>query len=114
VGSIVAGKRADFCVLEDDPFELGVEQLHLVRVAGTVFEGELHLLPRPVASTFSRQEEHASAAVGVGAGGGVQSPERPVYRTVNTACCGATDRCDIVRQWAAWFGAAMLRPRPTS
>ena len=46
VGSIVAGKRADFCVLEDDPFELGVEQLHLVRVAGTVFEGELDLLPR--------------------------------------------------------------------
>lgn len=114
VGSIVAGKRADFCMLEDDPFELGVEQLHLVRVAGTVFEGELHLLPRPVASTFSRQEEHASAAVGLGAGGAVRSPERPVYRTVNTACCGATDRCDIVRQWAAWFGAAMLRPRPTS
>jgi hypothetical protein len=27
VGSIAAGKRADFCVMEDDPFELGVERL---------------------------------------------------------------------------------------
>jgi predicted amidohydrolase YtcJ len=50
VGSIAAGKRADFCVLADDPFELGPERLKDVRIAGTVFEGTPHLLAAPVAS----------------------------------------------------------------
>lgn len=53
IGSIVAGKRADFAVLEDDPFELGPERLRDVRVSGTVFEGQVHMLPRPVSSVFS-------------------------------------------------------------
>ena len=50
IGSIVAGKRADFCVLEDDPFELGVAHLKDVRIAGTVFEGKPYWLKTPVAS----------------------------------------------------------------
>ena len=50
VGSIVAGKRADFCVMLDDPFELGVERLKDVRIAGTVFEGTPYMLDRPTAS----------------------------------------------------------------
>lgn len=54
VGSIAAGKKADFAVLEDDPFELGVERLKDVRVAGTVFEGTPYLLSRPVASLHAR------------------------------------------------------------
>lgn len=53
IGSIVAGKRADFAVLEDDPFEMGPERLRDVRVSGTVFEGQVHMLPRPVSSVFS-------------------------------------------------------------
>lgn len=53
IGSLVAGKRADFAVLEDDPFEMGPERLRDVRVSGTVFEGQVHMLPRPVSSVFS-------------------------------------------------------------
>ncbi|MBL8344868.1 MAG: amidohydrolase family protein, partial [Rubrivivax sp.] len=53
VGSIAAGKRADFCVLADDPFELGPERLKDVRIAGTVFEGQAHLLAAPRASLLA-------------------------------------------------------------
>lgn len=53
VGSIAAGKRADFCVLADDPFELGPERLKDVRIAGTVFEGQPHLLRAPQASLLA-------------------------------------------------------------
>lgn len=42
IGSIRAGKAADFAVLEDDPYGLGVERLREVSVWGTVFEGETH------------------------------------------------------------------------
>ncbi len=44
IGSIRAGKLADFAVLEDDPYDAGVEGLKDVRVWGTMFEGELHPL----------------------------------------------------------------------
>ena len=53
IGSIVAGKRADFAVLEDDPFTVGADRLKDVRVSGTVFEGGVHMLPRPMASVFA-------------------------------------------------------------
>lgn len=104
VGSIAAGKRADFCVLQDDPFELGVERLNEVRIAGTVFEGTPHLLPQPVASSLRTRTEHTASAA--------SAPARPAsrYRPLTAACCGFTDRCDIVRQWASWLGAAMPRP----
>lgn len=39
VGSIRAGKKADFTVLEKDPYEVGVEGLADIPVWGTVFEG---------------------------------------------------------------------------
>ena len=39
IGSIRAGKRADFTVLEADPFEEPVESLKDIPVWGTVFEG---------------------------------------------------------------------------
>jgi len=42
IGSIRAGKRADFTVLEGDPYEVGAAGLDKIRVWGTVFEGELH------------------------------------------------------------------------
>ncbi|WP_299555682.1 amidohydrolase [uncultured Tateyamaria sp.] len=41
VGSIEAGKRADFAVLEDDPLDMGVDGLKDTRVWGTVLGGEI-------------------------------------------------------------------------
>ena len=40
IGSIRAGKRADFTVLEADPYEVGVEGLKGIGIWGTVFEGK--------------------------------------------------------------------------
>jgi predicted amidohydrolase YtcJ len=40
VGSLRAGKKADFAILEDDPYDVGVEGLRDIGVWGTVFEGE--------------------------------------------------------------------------
>jgi len=39
IGSIRAGKKADFTVLEDDPYEVDPMQLKDIEVWGTVFEG---------------------------------------------------------------------------
>ena len=41
VGSIESGKHADFAVLEDDPTEIGGENLRDVRVWGTVQGGRV-------------------------------------------------------------------------
>lgn len=45
VGSIRAGKKADFTVLEADPFETPVEELKDIPLWGTVFEGRCAPLP---------------------------------------------------------------------
>ena len=45
VGSIEAGKHADFAVLEDDPTEIGGENLKDVRVWGTVQGGRVFEAP---------------------------------------------------------------------
>lgn len=42
VGSIRAGKLADFAVLEQDPYEVGASGLKDIPIWGTVFEGEVH------------------------------------------------------------------------
>ncbi|MCI1280335.1 MAG: amidohydrolase [Nitrospira sp.] len=39
LGSIEAGKLADFAVLDKDPYEVGVKGLRNIKVWGTVFEG---------------------------------------------------------------------------
>lgn len=39
IGSVEVGKRADFAVLEDDPYDIGAEALRDVRVWGTVSGG---------------------------------------------------------------------------
>jgi predicted amidohydrolase YtcJ len=44
IGSIRAGKRADFAVLADDPYDVGAEGLRDITVKGVVFEGEPHPL----------------------------------------------------------------------
>jgi predicted amidohydrolase YtcJ len=41
IGSIECGKRADFCVLEDDPLEVDPAALKDVRVWGTVLSGKV-------------------------------------------------------------------------
>ncbi len=46
IGSIRAGKKADFAVLDSDPYQVGVKELKNVRVWGTVFEGEVHPVQR--------------------------------------------------------------------
>ncbi len=46
IGSIRAGKRADFTVLDEDPYEAGAGGLKDISVWGTVFEGEVAPLKR--------------------------------------------------------------------
>jgi hypothetical protein len=41
IGTIEAGKLADFAILEDDPFEMAPDQLRNVRVWGTVVGGQI-------------------------------------------------------------------------
>jgi predicted amidohydrolase YtcJ len=54
VGSIRAGKMADFAVLEEDPYEVGAEGLKDIQVWGTVFEGEVHAVTRPALENVVR------------------------------------------------------------
>jgi len=46
IGSIVAGKLADFTVLEQDPYEVGADELKDIPIWGTVFEGRLFPIDR--------------------------------------------------------------------
>ena len=46
VGSIEAGKFADFAVLEDDPFEVAPEALKDIAIWGTVSGGHIHEAPK--------------------------------------------------------------------
>ena len=119
IGSIACGKKADFVVLEDDPQVLGADGLKNVRVAGTVFEGEVHMLAQPAASVLAGVAGEAADAAGAtdtgstqggrasaGAGQGRQARwatgrGRGSYRRV-AACCGTGgDSCVFLRQLAA-------------
>ena len=46
IGSIRAGKRADFTVLAGDPYETSTMELKDIPVVATVFEGEVHWIER--------------------------------------------------------------------
>jgi predicted amidohydrolase YtcJ len=49
LGSIEAGKLADFAVLDKDPYEVGVDGLRDIKVWGTVFEGRAYPARRSAA-----------------------------------------------------------------
>ena len=42
VGSIRAGKKADFVVLEADPYTVPADQMGEIGIWGTVFEGQVY------------------------------------------------------------------------
>ncbi len=110
IGSIVAGKKADFTVLEDDPFDLGVKRLKDVRVAGTVFEGEVHLREQALASILSLREP-APAVDSAAAPAGFNVPRTRSrgrqpgrYSPVLANCCAVDgDPCLFLRQLAGWM-----------
>lgn len=111
IGSIVAGKLADFTVLADDPVEFGIERLKDVRVAGTVFEGVPHLLERPQASLHASAPDADDGLARARRAARRATPDagrpRARIRPVAAGCCGTPeDRCDVIRQWGAWLAEA--------
>ena len=40
------GKRADFTVLEEDPYAVGPERLRDIDIWGTILDGRSHPIPR--------------------------------------------------------------------
>ncbi len=101
IGSIVAGKKADFTVLEQDPYAVGAKGLKDITVWGTVFEGEVFPVAAPSASL------HRGAHV----------PRRTAqsYRSVARGCCpGAQDRCDTVHRLASWASESLHVGEPAS
>ncbi|MDE0369500.1 MAG: amidohydrolase [bacterium] len=42
IGSLRWGKRADFTILEEDPYTVGIDSLRDIPIWGTVFEGKKH------------------------------------------------------------------------
>jgi predicted amidohydrolase YtcJ len=42
IGSIRAGKAADFAILSHDPLSVPINQLRSIKVVGTVFAGIAH------------------------------------------------------------------------
>lgn len=46
LGSIEAGKHADFAILEEDPFEVDPMHLRDIRIKGTILAGEFHAAQR--------------------------------------------------------------------
>jgi hypothetical protein len=46
LGSIRAGKRADFVVLEANPYEVPTTEIKDVQIWGTVYEGTVHPLTK--------------------------------------------------------------------
>ncbi|MEZ5660036.1 MAG: amidohydrolase [Burkholderiaceae bacterium] len=122
IGSIVAGKRADFTVLEDDPHQLGADRLREVRVAGTVIDGQVHMLPSPRASLHAARMPIAQRPAGSGLFarlGASVSRNKHRYRPLTALCCGvAGDHCALVRELALqgrqWLGATSLNDAAAS
>ncbi len=96
IGSIVAGKKADFTVLEQDPEASGVMGLKDLKVWGTVFEGSVHPVANPAVNS------HESIAFAI------EPINRQPLRPVQAGCCSLSDdRCDTAHRLAGWVGSFM-------
>jgi len=93
IGSIVAGKLADFAVLADDPYALGADRLKEVRVAGVVFEGQPHMLARPTASVWAETDLPESIA----------APSPAHAETAACDCDPASDPCGHLVRLGMWL-----------
>ena len=94
IGSIVAGKKADFTVLDADPYETGAQGLKDIGIWGTVFDGEAFPVAAPTAAL------HRSTL----------APRAPAhgYRGVMRSRCGAgEDLCSAIHRIAAWASASL-------
>jgi predicted amidohydrolase YtcJ len=110
IGSLVAGKRADFTILESDPFDTGVDGLKDIGIWGTMMDGQLHPLPRVATSVHAtqKQAQTAKSLMPSGSPFAGKSPYQVAYRSVVAACCGnAYDHCEIVRSIASWAREAL-------
>jgi predicted amidohydrolase YtcJ len=111
IGSISVGKRADFAVLDADPFERGVDGLLDVRVMATIFEGQVHANPHPSPSSLaaSRAASHvASTSSPQASPSAVEASSAKRWRLVGGHCNGISDRCDLVRTWSQWLHKALI------
>jgi predicted amidohydrolase YtcJ len=127
IGSIVAGKKADFTVLESDPYDTGVDGLKDLRIWGTVMDGQVHALAQPSASVHATGREYAQSLAPTEAHESA-SPystqestpgdlrqgtlRQKAYRSVSANCCGnAYDHCEIVRSMVGWAREALALSR---
>ncbi len=124
IGSIVAGKKADFTVLETDPFDTGVDGLKDLRIWGTVMDGQVHALARASSSVHAAHREAlpateiAASPYSAYEGAADASEEsnlyrlRKTYRAVAASCCAtAYDHCEIVHSMAGWAREALTLNR---
>lgn len=96
IGSIVAGKSADFAVLADDPYEFGAERLKDIRIAGVVFEGQPHMQAQPMASVWAGVRYRNS---GRGFREGFLPP-------AGCDCDKASDPCGHIQRLGLWMRSA--------
>jgi hypothetical protein len=91
-------------VLDDDPFELGADRLKDVRVAGTVFEGELFLLPKPLASSLATNRDGSGSMVSNQVNPMETESNRGRYTAMAASCCQLDgDPCVFIRQVSGWL-----------
>ena len=113
---------------------LGAQGLKDVRVAGTVFEGELHMLSTPMASSLSvpltdrsahvtpLSRTHSLPLTGIDLTGPMLAQDDLVanaltapanrYRLIAGGCCTTDgDPCVFLRQLGGWWGGSLNGPQ---